>query len=105
MKIGVTTTRRGRDGRAGGTIGTRPEHISGAGQSLIGRVPYIGHAYEAIATDAIARFERLDGKDVVFADGSREQIDVIVWATGYDIAFPFFASAGPSRPGRNFAIS
>ena len=34
--------------------------------------------------------ERLDGKEVVFADGSREPIEVIVWATGYDIAFPFF---------------
>ena len=34
--------------------------------------------------------ERLDGKDVVFSDGSREQVDVIVWATGYDISFPFF---------------
>ena len=29
-------------------------------------VPHIGHAYEAIATDAIARFERLDGRDVFF---------------------------------------
>jgi hypothetical protein len=36
--------------------------------------------------------ERLDGDGVVFADGSREQVDVIVWATGYDIAFPFFGS-------------
>jgi cation diffusion facilitator CzcD-associated flavoprotein CzcO len=34
--------------------------------------------------------ERLDGDGVVFTDGSREQIDVIVWATGYDISFPFF---------------
>ena len=34
--------------------------------------------------------ERLDGDGVVFTDGSREQIDVIVWATGYDIKFPFF---------------
>jgi cation diffusion facilitator CzcD-associated flavoprotein CzcO len=34
--------------------------------------------------------ERLDGKEVVFSDGSREAIDVIVWATGYDISFPFF---------------
>ena len=32
--------------------------------------PHIGHAYEGIATDAIARFERLDGKDVLIeADG------------------------------------
>ena len=34
--------------------------------------------------------DRLDGDGVVFADGSRETIDAIVWATGYDIRFPFF---------------
>ncbi len=35
-------------------------------------VPHIGHAYEAIATDAIARFERLSGKDVFFLTGTDE---------------------------------
>ncbi len=35
-------------------------------------VPHIGHAYEAIATDTIARFERLDGKDVYFLTGTDE---------------------------------
>lgn len=34
--------------------------------------PHIGHAYEAIATDVIARFERLDGKDVFFLTGTDE---------------------------------
>lgn len=34
--------------------------------------------------------ERLDGDGVVFTDGSREKIDLIIWATGYDISFPFF---------------
>lgn len=34
--------------------------------------------------------ERLAGDQVVFADGSREDIDVIVFATGYDMRFPFF---------------
>ncbi|HEX9881894.1 MAG TPA: methionine--tRNA ligase [Hyphomicrobium sp.] len=34
--------------------------------------PHIGHAYEAIATDTIARFERLDGKDVYFLTGTDE---------------------------------
>lgn len=34
--------------------------------------PHIGHAYEAIATDAIARFKRLDGFDVFFLTGSDE---------------------------------
>src|SRR6202521_1082628 len=35
-------------------------------------VPHIGHAYEAIATDAIARFMRLDGYDVYFLTGTDE---------------------------------
>ena len=34
--------------------------------------PHIGHAYEMIATDAIARFQRLEGKDVFFLTGTDE---------------------------------
>jgi methionyl-tRNA synthetase len=34
--------------------------------------PHIGHAYTALATDVIARFERLDGKDVFFLTGTDE---------------------------------
>jgi methionyl-tRNA synthetase len=34
--------------------------------------PHMGHAYEAIATDAIARFKRLDGYDVFFLTGTDE---------------------------------
>jgi methionyl-tRNA synthetase len=34
--------------------------------------PHIGHAYEAIASDAIARFQRLDGYDVFFMTGVDE---------------------------------
>ncbi|MBK5960470.1 methionine--tRNA ligase [Rhodoplanes elegans] len=34
--------------------------------------PHIGHAYEVIATDAIARFMRLDGYDVHFLTGTDE---------------------------------
>jgi methionyl-tRNA synthetase len=34
--------------------------------------PHIGHAYEAIATDAIARYMRLDGYDVFFLTGTDE---------------------------------
>ncbi len=34
--------------------------------------PHIGHAYEAIATDALARFKRLDGYDVYFLTGADE---------------------------------
>ena len=35
-------------------------------------VPHIGHAYTAIATDVMARFQRLDGKDVFFLSGTDE---------------------------------
>jgi methionyl-tRNA synthetase len=35
-------------------------------------LPHIGHAYEVIATDAIARFMRLDGYDVYFLTGTDE---------------------------------
>jgi cation diffusion facilitator CzcD-associated flavoprotein CzcO len=34
--------------------------------------------------------DRLDGRTVRFADGSSERIDAIIWATGYNIRFPFF---------------
>jgi methionyl-tRNA synthetase len=34
--------------------------------------PHVGHAYEALATDAIARFKRLDGYDVYFLTGTDE---------------------------------
>ena len=34
--------------------------------------PHIGHAYEAIATDWLARFARLDGRDTYFLTGTDE---------------------------------
>jgi cation diffusion facilitator CzcD-associated flavoprotein CzcO len=41
----------------------------------------------------------LDGRVVHFADGRTEEIDVIVWATGYDKRFPFLAEADLERDG------
>ena len=34
--------------------------------------PHIGHAYEVVATDVMARFKRLDGHDVFFLTGTDE---------------------------------
>ena len=34
--------------------------------------PHIGHAYEAIAADAIARFQRMQGRDVRLVTGTDE---------------------------------
>jgi len=46
---------------------------------------YLGHG------DCIAKadVERFDGDDVVFKDGSREQIDLVITATGYHHASPY----------------
>ncbi|MEM8497609.1 MAG: NAD(P)-binding domain-containing protein [Pseudomonadota bacterium] len=58
---------------------------------------YLGHG------DCIAKsdVERLDGKDVVFTDGSREQIDLIITATGYQHSVPFLTgNQVPNKNGR-----
>ncbi|MEC9178102.1 MAG: class I tRNA ligase family protein, partial [Pseudomonadota bacterium] len=48
---------------------TRPYFITTA-ISYPNGPPHIGHAYEAIATDVIARFHRLRGKEVYFLTGT-----------------------------------
>ena len=40
--------------------------------------------------NAKGAIDRFDQGGVIFADGSREDIDAIVWATGYKVSFPFF---------------
>ncbi|HMJ35272.1 MAG TPA: NAD(P)-binding domain-containing protein [Baekduia sp.] len=42
--------------------------------------------------------ERLDGRFVEFADGSRQEVDVVVYCTGYKITFPFFDEDFLSAP-------
>ncbi|MBL8587955.1 MAG: methionine--tRNA ligase [Methylobacteriaceae bacterium] len=52
-------------------MSARPYFISTAIPYANG-APHIGHAYERIATDAIARFHALDGADVFFCTGMDE---------------------------------
>lgn len=40
--------------------------------AYVNGVPHLGHAYEAILTDVIARFKRLDGYNVMFLTGTDE---------------------------------
>lgn len=42
--------------------------------------------------------ERLDGDRVSFVDGSSEELDAIIYATGYNLTFPFFDSELVSAP-------
>ncbi len=54
--------------------------------------PHIGHAYEYIATDAIARFKRLDSFDVRFLTGTDEHgLKMAQAATAEGIPTPDFA--------------
>lgn len=41
--------------------------------------------------EPVRGIERFDGDQVVFTDGRREHVDVVVWCTGYHVRFPFFA--------------
>src|SRR5437764_6723562 len=50
----------------------RPRYYITSAISYPNGPPHIGHAYEVIATDAIARFKRLDGYDVFFLTGTDE---------------------------------
>ncbi|HYH58128.1 MAG TPA: NAD(P)-binding domain-containing protein [Thermoleophilaceae bacterium] len=60
----------------------------------------IGQAHPTVSSDILTRIghgditvkpnvERLEGDRVRFVDGSVEQVDRIVWCTGYKITFPF----------------
>lgn len=49
--------------------------------------PHIGHAYTSIAADILARFQRLDGKDVLFLTGTDEhgqKVEQAAQAAGVD---------------------
>ncbi|NIJ34943.1 methionine--tRNA ligase [Sphingomonas oligoaromativorans] len=50
---------------------TKPFYITTAISYPNGR-PHVGHAYEAIATDAIARWKRAEGREVRFLTGTDE---------------------------------
>jgi methionyl-tRNA synthetase len=53
-------------------MGEKPAFYITTAISYPNGAPHIGHAYEAIATDALARFKRLDGYDVFFLTGTDE---------------------------------
>ncbi len=46
----------------------------------------------------------LAGDSVLFEDGRREKIDIIVWATGYKVSFPFFDPSFISAPANRLPL-
>ncbi|MEM6383565.1 MAG: methionine--tRNA ligase [Pseudomonadota bacterium] len=59
--------------------------------------PHIGHAYEALATDTIARFKRLDGFDVRFLTGTDEH-GLKMLKTARDLGMSAAALADQNAP-------
>jgi hypothetical protein len=64
----------------------------------------IGHAHPTVSSELLVKCGRGDiapkpaiaelcGKRVRFADGSTEDVDAIVYCTGYKVSFPFFDEA------------
>ena len=60
------------------------------GQSHPVQSDKIRERLDAGAVTARQGIERLDGDRVVFVDGTTAPADLIVWATGYRVTFPFF---------------
>ncbi|HSV37714.1 MAG TPA: NAD(P)-binding domain-containing protein [Nocardioidaceae bacterium] len=48
--------------------------------------------------------DRLDGRTVHFEDGTGDDFDVIIYATGYNITFPFFDPEFLSAPANRFPL-
>jgi len=47
---------------------------------------------------------KLCGQELEFLDGSREPFDALVYATGYQVKFPFFATEFVSAPGNELSL-
>lgn len=68
-----------------------------------------GSAHPTISQDLLVRLGRgditpkavikeLKGKKILFADGTEEEADVLIYCTGYNIKFPFFEDSFLSAP-------
>src|ERR1700722_3736649 len=77
--------------------------------------PKLGDAHPTISADFLNRIahgemtwkpnvKALEGGQVRFEDGSAEEIDVIVWCTGYKVTFPFFDEDLISAPDNDLPL-
>jgi cation diffusion facilitator CzcD-associated flavoprotein CzcO len=75
----------------------------------------IGEAHPTISADFLNRIAHgdmtwkpnvssLDGDRVRFEDGSAEEVDIIVWCTGYKVTFPFFDEQFISAPDNDLPL-
>ncbi len=75
----------------------------------------IGEAHPTVSADFLSRLAHgelawkpniagLEGESIRFEDGTTEQIDTIVWCTGYRVTFPFLDPALISAPDNDLPL-
>ncbi len=73
------------------------------------------HAHPTVSSDLLIRLSHgdiavrpnirtLDDDHVIFADGSREPVDTIIYCTGYRVDFPFFRPEVVSAPNNHLPL-
>jgi dimethylaniline monooxygenase (N-oxide forming) len=67
----------------------RPEHAIWREHTTLSQelIPYCGHGWINVKPNV----KQLEGMFVSFEDGSREEVDAIIYATGYKTTFPFLS--------------
>lgn len=91
------------------TVGRPEQHgLPKPDHDLLESHPAISHdIYNRIGSgDVIPKgdVKRFEGKRVVFADDTSVEADVVIYATGYKISFPFFDSSFISAPANDIAL-
>lgn len=82
----------------------RPDHAIHEAHPILNSLVlyYIGHGDIAPKPD----IARLDGRVVEFVDGTREEVDLVLYATGYEMDFPFLSpELRPSDGARDLYLS
>jgi dimethylaniline monooxygenase (N-oxide forming) len=80
----------------------KPDHrLGGAHPTVSSDLLPMLKAGRVIPKPSIAGFF---GSEVEFKDGSRETADAVIYATGYQVKFPFFAPEFVSAPGNELAL-
>ncbi|MDN6300532.1 MAG: NAD(P)-binding domain-containing protein [Micrococcaceae bacterium] len=81
-----------------------PQPAHAPGQSHPVQSEQIRRVLKSGAVTPKPGIERLDGGRVVFTDGSAATADLIIWATGYRVRFPFLAEDLVSPAGNEFPL-
>jgi thioredoxin reductase len=80
----------------------KPDHEFGQAHPTVS-----GRILDRITHGAVTpkpNIRELDGKEVVFEDGTRVEADVVVYCTGYKISFPFFDEQLISAPENQISL-